>query len=172
MPIREKSWVGHCRGSWRRKVHCRLWIWLWFNAVSAGNRLSTIAAATRSNRGVRYCSWVYVNCLRDAQIDISMTEPGDPNENALAERVFRTLKEGFQLGGLTNFDRTHWWQLPKQSKLITARGHTLRWAIRPRGGPCRTRRHKRRGGFELKWYAHKKVRYGNVQYATERQPPP
>ncbi len=30
--------------------------------------------------------------------------------------------------------------------------------------------HKRRGGFELKWYPYKKVRYGNVQYTTENQP--
>ena len=30
--------------------------------------------------------------LRQAKITISMTESGDPNENALAERVFRTLK--------------------------------------------------------------------------------
>lgn len=27
-----------------------------------------------------------------------MTESGDPNENALAERIFRTLKEEFNLG--------------------------------------------------------------------------
>lgn len=32
-----------------------------------------------------------------------MTESGDPNENALAERVFRTLKEDFQLWGFLTF---------------------------------------------------------------------
>jgi putative transposase len=47
-----------------------------------------------SDRGVQYCSGAYVSRLRQAKIIISMTESGDPNENALAERVFRTLKPG------------------------------------------------------------------------------
>jgi len=33
-----------------------------------------------------------------------MTESGDPNENALAERVFRTLKEDFNRWGFPTFD--------------------------------------------------------------------
>ncbi len=48
-----------------------------------------------SDRGVQYCSWLYVNRLRDTQLGISLADSGDPNENARAERVFRTLKEVF-----------------------------------------------------------------------------
>jgi transposase InsO family protein len=43
-----------------------------------------------SDRGVQYCSWKYVNRLRNENVTISMAESGDPNENAMAERVFRT----------------------------------------------------------------------------------
>lgn len=45
-----------------------------------------------SDRGVQYCSQNYVNLLRASQMLISMTENGDPYENALAERVNGILK--------------------------------------------------------------------------------
>lgn len=53
-----------------------------------------------SDRGIQYCSAEYVALSTDASIDISMTENGDPYENALAERMNRTLKEEFGLGRL------------------------------------------------------------------------
>lgn len=46
-----------------------------------------------SDRGVQYCSSNYVDLLKSKQIKISMTENGDPLENALAERVNGILKE-------------------------------------------------------------------------------
>ena len=42
---------------------------------------------------MQYCCHEYTGQLRKAQIAISMTEQGDPYENALAERVNRTIKE-------------------------------------------------------------------------------
>jgi putative transposase len=45
-----------------------------------------------SDRGVQYCCDEYVKLLQDKQIKISMTENGDPLENALAERVNGILK--------------------------------------------------------------------------------
>ena len=45
-----------------------------------------------SDRGIQYCSSKYVNCLQKQDISISMTEHGDPYENALAERVNGILK--------------------------------------------------------------------------------
>lgn len=48
-----------------------------------------------SDRGVQYCSHDYVKMLRDAsleEVSISMTESGDPLENAIAERVNGILK--------------------------------------------------------------------------------
>lgn len=48
-----------------------------------------------SDRGLQYCSTAYVNILKDHDIEISMTENGDPYENALAERVNGILKEEY-----------------------------------------------------------------------------
>jgi transposase InsO family protein len=45
-----------------------------------------------SDRGVQYCCDEYVNLLKNNRIKISMTESGDPLENALAERVNGILK--------------------------------------------------------------------------------
>jgi len=45
-----------------------------------------------SDRGTQYCCDEYVKLLQDNQIKISMTENGDPLENALAERVNGILK--------------------------------------------------------------------------------
>lgn len=45
-----------------------------------------------SDRGLQYCSAAYVKLLKENQIEISMTENGDPYENALAERVNGILK--------------------------------------------------------------------------------
>ncbi len=46
-----------------------------------------------SDRGVQYCSSDYVNVLNTSNARISMTENGDPRENAIAERVNGILKD-------------------------------------------------------------------------------
>lgn len=46
-----------------------------------------------SDRGVQYCCHDYVRLLKKHGIGLSMTVNGDPYENALAERVNRTIKE-------------------------------------------------------------------------------
>ena len=53
-----------------------------------------------SDRGSQYCSEDYVSVARAARINMSMTENSDPYENALAERMNRTLKEEFCLDHL------------------------------------------------------------------------
>jgi putative transposase len=40
-----------------------------------------------SDRGVQYCCDIYVKLLQENNIGISMTENGDPLENAVAERI-------------------------------------------------------------------------------------
>jgi transposase InsO family protein len=45
-----------------------------------------------SDRGVQYCCDAYIKILKDEKIKISMTENGDPLENAIAERVNGILK--------------------------------------------------------------------------------
>jgi len=46
-----------------------------------------------SDRGSQYCSSKYVSLLEKNDIAISMTNPGSPQENAIAERVNGILKE-------------------------------------------------------------------------------
>ena len=46
-----------------------------------------------SDRGVQYCCNAYVGILKNKKIKISMTENGDPLENAIAERVNGILKD-------------------------------------------------------------------------------
>ena len=46
-----------------------------------------------SDRGVQYCCDEYVKLLEHHEVKISMTEKGDPLENALAERVNGILKQ-------------------------------------------------------------------------------
>jgi putative transposase len=53
-----------------------------------------------SDRGVKYCSFDYVRTLMENKVAISMTENGDPYENAIAERVNGILKTEFGLDKL------------------------------------------------------------------------
>ena len=48
-----------------------------------------------SDRGVQYCSETYVKLLQDNGVAISMTENGDPLENAVAERINGILKSEY-----------------------------------------------------------------------------
>lgn len=50
-----------------------------------------------SDRGLQYCSKLYINHLIENKIQISMTENGDPYENAVAERMNGILKDEFGL---------------------------------------------------------------------------
>jgi transposase InsO family protein len=50
-----------------------------------------------SDRGLQYCCGAYVNLLEQNSMAISMTENGDPYENALAERMNGILKAEFGL---------------------------------------------------------------------------
>ncbi len=57
------------------------------------NGCNTSALTHHSDRGVQYCSTDYVNILMTNNIKISMTENGDPLENAIAERINGVLKD-------------------------------------------------------------------------------
>ena len=48
-----------------------------------------------SDRGIQYCSNSYVKLLQDYNVKISMTENGDPLENAIAERINGIIKEEY-----------------------------------------------------------------------------
>jgi len=46
-----------------------------------------------TDRGIQYCSKAYTKRLKDAGLQISMTQSGNPRENAIAERVNGILKD-------------------------------------------------------------------------------
>lgn len=48
-----------------------------------------------SDRGIQYCSFEYVDLLKQSNIQISMTENGDPLENPVAERINGILKDEY-----------------------------------------------------------------------------
>lgn len=58
-----------------------------------------------SDRGSQYCCHQYTGLLQENGISISMTEKGDPYENAIAERINGILKSEFRLDDeFTNFE--------------------------------------------------------------------
>lgn len=80
---------------------------LWPDLTSTG-ALNALKMATQSevlsqklihhsDRGIQYCCYDYVNYLNGCNIQISMTENGDPYENAVAERVNGILKDEYDL---------------------------------------------------------------------------
>jgi putative transposase len=59
-----------------------------------------------SDRGLQYCSAGYVSLLEKNKIEISMTQDGNPYDNAIAERVNGILKDEFALDDiLPNFNQ-------------------------------------------------------------------
>ncbi|MEL7339455.1 MAG: IS3 family transposase [Bacteroidota bacterium] len=58
-----------------------------------------------SDRGIQYCSHAYVELLEENEIEISMTQNGDPYENAIAERINGIIKnEMIEPGSFFNFE--------------------------------------------------------------------
>jgi putative transposase len=63
--------------------------------MALNNRKYKSALIHHSDRGLQYCSAEYTKTLQDNNISISMTQNGDPYENAVAERVNGILKYEF-----------------------------------------------------------------------------
>jgi putative transposase len=64
-------------------------------ALSALGAETHLNLTHHSDRGLQYCSGAYVKLLQDYNIKISMTENGDPLENAVAERVNGIIKDEY-----------------------------------------------------------------------------
>jgi putative transposase len=76
-----------------------------FQMALRDRRVKAAGLIHHSDRGYQYCAREYVRLAEDHQVRLSMTENGDPYENALAERMNRTLKEEFCLeNGLPSRD--------------------------------------------------------------------
>jgi transposase InsO family protein len=70
--------------------------------IALGNRSYRHALIHHSDRGLQYCSAGYVKTLKENDIAVSMTEDGNPYDNAIAERVNGILKDEFGLDEVFN----------------------------------------------------------------------
>lgn len=76
--------------------------------MALSNRLYNQSIIHHSDRGSQYCSHNYVDLLLKNNIAISMTENGDPYENAIAERVNGIIKTEFNLySSQLSFEQTY-----------------------------------------------------------------
>jgi transposase InsO family protein len=129
-----------------------------------------------SDRGCQYCCKEYVDLLNAQHIAISMTERGDPYENALAERMNGIIKEEFNLySSQENFENTY----QRILKSVTAYNE-----IRPHGScdnltPCQA--HKKEWELKKRWKNYSKNRVQKQipncieeagQLPPESKPPP
>ena len=73
-------------------VHCKAALQMALEHIDLKTGQSLIH---HSDRGIQYCSVEYVTQLDTFQIQISMTENGDPLENAIAERVNGIIKNEY-----------------------------------------------------------------------------
>jgi len=75
--------------------------------MALGQRKNQLDLMHHSDRGIQYCCDNYIRLLKKNKVVISMTQNGDPYENALAERIHRTLKEEFlQYYVYANYEQT------------------------------------------------------------------
>lgn len=111
-----------------------------------------------SDRGSQYCCADYVQILKDNQISISMTQNGDPYENAIAERMNGILKTEFNLySSIHGLEQTY--QMVKES--IAAYN-----SLRPHGS-CDyltpDHAHLLKGPMKKRWKAYPKKHGGAVE---------
>lgn len=65
--------------------------------MALSNRMYNESLIHHSDRGSQYCSQSYIKILMKNDIAVSMTQKGDPYENAIAERVNGIIKTEFDL---------------------------------------------------------------------------
>ena len=65
------------------------------NMAIQNNKEKIESLIHHSDRGVQYCSSEYIKQLQKHKIKISMTQNGDPYENAIAERINGILKQEY-----------------------------------------------------------------------------
>jgi putative transposase len=110
-----------------------------------------------SDRGCQYCCKDYVDLLNAHHIGISMTERGDPYENALAERMNGIIKGEFNLySSQENFEKTY----ERIAKSIGVYNE-----IRPHGSidnltPVQA--HKKEGEIKKRWKNYPKKKLANL----------
>lgn len=105
-----------------------------------------------SDRGIQYCCDQYVEELQLYAIEISMTEKGDPYENAIAERVNGILKQNFKLKKMFSSHSEAKEQVTKAIKAYNyLRPHSSVENLTP------AQAHNRTGELKRKWKSKKRT---------------
>ena len=117
-----------------------------------------------SDRGCQYCCKEYVDLLNAQHVAISMTERGDPYENALAERMNGIIKGEFNLySSQESFENTY----QRIVKSVAAYNE-----IRPHGScdnltPCQA--HEKEGELKKRWKNYPKKMFENLQQVVKKR---
>ena len=73
-------------------VHCKVALQMALKKIKKRTAKTLIH---HSDRGIQYCSAIYIGLLDSYHVQISMTETGDPLENPIAERINGILKNEY-----------------------------------------------------------------------------
>lgn len=87
-----KRIMGYCVAPTLGAIHCKAALQM---ALKKINRRTAKTLIHHSDRGIQYCSAIYIGLLDAYHVQISMTESGDPLENPIAERVNGILKNEY-----------------------------------------------------------------------------
>jgi transposase InsO family protein len=87
-----KRIMGYCVAPTLEAVHCKTALQM---ALKKINRRTARELIHHSDRGIQYGSALYIGLLDAYHAQISMTETGDPLENAIAERVNGIIKNEY-----------------------------------------------------------------------------
>jgi putative transposase len=124
----------------------------------ANRSYSQHALIHHSDRGSQYCCKEYVDLLNAQHIAISMTERGDPYENALAERMNGIIKGEFNLyTSQGSFEQTYERILASVTAYNQIRPHSSCDYLTP----CQA--HQRHGELKKRWKNYPKKRFNNIQ---------
>ena len=125
--------------------------------LSTGSTLKALQMAIKANmpvngrlihhsdRGSQYCSRAYTKLLKKNGIAISMTQDGNPRDNAIAERVNGILKQELLSKSYTNINRLR--QAVKSA--VDVYNHTRPHASIEMMTPGQA--HQRTGNLQRKW---------------------
>lgn len=84
--------IGWSVGSTLETLHTSEALKMAFSRLDGVDEDTVERLIHHSDRGVQYASKDYVKLLQDKKIRISMTESGNPKDNAMAERINSTMK--------------------------------------------------------------------------------
>lgn len=134
--LRKDLSAAGCMEALEMALECRVTPWL--------------SLIHHSDRGSQYCCKEYVDLLAQNKIAISMTNNGDPYENAIAERVNGIIKNEFNLyGGNGGFEET---------RLLVSKSIAAYNELRPHSS-CDyltpNQAHQKSGKMEKKWKNYK-----------------